>query len=99
MARRVTWSPAARSQFRGIIEYVCGAWSRQVAERVRRDYLGRIALLAQFPNLGHASPARPGVRLLSLSPLHAAAYEQPTQGGIRILALVDLRAAPSAMGE
>ncbi len=75
------------------------AWSKPVAERVRRDYLGRIALLADFPNLGHASPVRPGVRLLPLSPLHAAAYDQPAGGGVRILALVDLRSAPETPGE
>lgn len=71
-AYRVEWRPLAHNDLRGIIQYIASG-NKQRAETFNKALRGKVARLAQFPELGRAGRIS-GTRELVVHPNYIVFY-------------------------
>jgi plasmid stabilization system protein ParE len=74
MAKKITWSPDAREEFKTILDYLLTEWSESFAERFSEEVSRKIDLLTEQPFMGKATDLLSSVRFISINRQYTLYY-------------------------
>jgi plasmid stabilization system protein ParE len=92
MEKKISWTLQARSNIKGIINYLETEWSNRIAESFYDETSDRLQLIIAYPDIGIQSLTRPAWRKILITKHNILVYRIDSDI-ITVLNIIDTRSS------